>query len=102
MSASGRCKEIGSIDLVQRAHDLGRTPCLIETEVHNDVRCLKPAVSAGEGRWVSRNNATAADRINVVNLRPTRRFGGNRAGPAVAELRGIAHHEPAAVASVGA
>ena len=94
------------------SHDLGRTPSLVNTQVAHDVGDLEAAVSTGTvGATEGSSNcattkpaATGGGRCEpnwVTNeLRLARRFRRNRRREAVAELRGIAHHEPAAVTGV--
>ena len=39
---------------MQRAHDLGRTPSLVDAEIADNVRCLEATIGTGEGR-IARN-----------------------------------------------
>ena len=57
---------------MQGTHDLGRTPSLIDTQVADNVRCLKATIETGdgdseEGTW--RQCTTA-----IGDLRLARRF----------------------------
>src|SRR5262249_14841015 len=83
---------VDRIDLMQGAHDLGRTPSLVDTQIGDDVGSLEAAVGVRCGH---RSSCGA-----IYNQRLARRFHGNRAGEAVAELGGVAHHEPAAIARI--
>ena len=87
-------------------HDLRRTPSLVNTQVAHDVGGLEAAVSTGtvvatEGNPPPTKTACRlASAASTDDLRLARRFRRNRRREAVPELRGIAHHEPAAVTGV--
>ena len=85
-------------DLVQGAHDLSGTPGLVDAQVGDDVRRLEAGI-AGAGREVAAGRKSAVDETAVRaalpdDLRLAAHFGGDGAGEAVAELRGIGGHEP--------
>src|SRR5689334_8642466 len=84
---------VGGVDLVQGAHDLGRTPSLVDAQVGNNVRSLEAAIC------VRRRYAAYA---SVHDDGLARCFSSERCREAVAELRRIAHHEPATVTGVRA
>src|SRR4249919_1886665 len=95
---------VGHIDLMQGAHDLAGAPSLVDAQIADDVGGLEAAIAPATA---ATNYGTAryewgARCTQDWDLRRPPHFGGDRAGEAVAELRGVARNHPAAVTRVGA
>ena len=117
---------VSRVDFVQGAHDLGRAPSLVNTQVGDDVWNLPAAIAteavdgvARRGEAAAANRAASRDHAgdgceytannskrrvgctDIDDLRVTAGFGRDAAREAIAELRGVGEHFLAAVAGVG-